>query len=318
MQKEAEPRALAAPCLADAVHAVVPVAAAEQRQPVRASRDAALDRAQAVLEQRAVFAGHGRRRRTTSCSSAVSSGASRNGTRSSSTPVSPVVRTYSATTCGSQSRSSEQRRAEAAAGRLVPPVLHVAFDELPAGGAQEVLARQVGPREGQRHHVLQLVAEAEGAAGLVVAAARPEPAADGLVEQPPVHQRIERVVRRPHLDGVERAVPRRLHPRERGLRGGHVSVARDQLPWHGRDRCLRPAGTASRRRSPGCSTHADLKRRAGIQRRRRRGPRARCGPARPAATSSPLRPMNDARSPVTDAGASLAYENATWRPKSWL
>ena len=36
--------------------------------------------------------------------------------------------------------------AQAAAGRLVPPVLHVAFDELPAGGAQDVLARQVRAR----------------------------------------------------------------------------------------------------------------------------------------------------------------------------
>ena len=65
-------------------------------------------------------------------------------------------------------------RSQAAAARLVPPVLHVAFDELPSRGAEQMLAREVGPGQQQRHHVLQLIAEAEGAARLVVAGARPE------------------------------------------------------------------------------------------------------------------------------------------------
>jgi hypothetical protein len=53
VEEEAEPRALAAARGADAVEAVVPVAAANERKAVRARRDAALDRAHAVLVDRA-------------------------------------------------------------------------------------------------------------------------------------------------------------------------------------------------------------------------------------------------------------------------
>ena len=97
--------------------------------------------------------------------------------------------------------------AKAPAGRLVPPVLDVAFHELPPGSPQDVFARQVRSREQQRHHVLQLIAEPERAAGLIVATPRPQPATDGLVEQPPVGQRIEGVVRCSNVDGVQYAVP---------------------------------------------------------------------------------------------------------------
>ena len=213
---------------------------------------APVDRADAVLEQRAVL---GRRRaagRTPRARRARAAAPSETGTRSSRTPTSPVVRTYSATTYGSQSRSSEQRVRSAAAARLVPPVLDVAFDELPAGRAEQVLAREVGPREQQRHHVLQLVAEAEGAAGLVVAGAGPQPAADVLVQQPAVHQR--RRTSRPAsgpgrrssvssqaaLHRVERAVGGR-----RRRRGARSARARDRGP------CPARAGTRARRRSPG-------------------------------------------------------------------
>ena len=118
--------------------------------------------------------------------------------------MSPVARTY----CGDDVRQPEQivgtAGAQPAAGRFVPPVLHVAFDELTARRAEQVRARELGPRERQRHHVLQLIAKAERAAGLVVAAARPEPAADRLVQQPVVQQRIERIVRGSNLHGAER------------------------------------------------------------------------------------------------------------------
>ena len=59
----------------------------------------------------------------------------------------------------------------------------------------------------QRHGVLQLVAEAEGAARLVVAAARPQAAGQGLVEQPAVGQHIERRIGGFHLHRAQRAVP---------------------------------------------------------------------------------------------------------------
>src|SRR5207245_209847 len=54
--------------------------------------------------------------------------------------------------------------AGAAAGGLVPPVLHIPFDELPARGPDDVRPQNVRPRQGEGHGVLQLIAAAEGAA----------------------------------------------------------------------------------------------------------------------------------------------------------
>ena len=70
-------------------------------------------------------------------------------------------------------------RAHAGAGARQPPVLHVAFPELPRRRVEDLLARQrrVVQQEGQR--VLQLVAEAEGAARLVEGRARPDAAGRG-------------------------------------------------------------------------------------------------------------------------------------------
>ena len=71
-------------------------------------------------------------------------------------------------------------------------MLDVALDELPRGGAQEVLAREVGPREDERQDVLQLVAEAEGAAGLVVARSAPRGgSASAWYSEPAVHEDVE-------------------------------------------------------------------------------------------------------------------------------
>ena len=58
-------------------------------------------------------------------------------------------------------------RTHALPARLVPPVLHVALDELPRRGAQQLLAQHLRPGEDEREHVLQLIAEAERAARLI-------------------------------------------------------------------------------------------------------------------------------------------------------
>jgi hypothetical protein len=108
-------------------------------------------------------------------------------------------------------------------------VLDVALGELPAGRVQQVLPRQIGARQGEGHHVLELIAEAEGAPGLVVAGPRPQPAAQVLVEQPAVHQQVEGVVRRAHLDRVEREIPGALHLDERGLGRRHPTMAAHEL-----------------------------------------------------------------------------------------
>ena len=228
-------------------------------------------------------------------------------------------RTYSATTKGSQSRSSEQRDAQAAAARLVPPVLHVAFDELPAGGAQQVRARQVGPREQQRHHVLQLIAEAERAARLVVAGARPQPAAHVLVEQPAVHQHVERVVRRaapgscrasrPTTPARVAARPSAASDRARGARSA-ARRASASVPWPSRNTiCARLAGRERDLRPAAPRTDRARRRSAGRASRRA---------APPGGASEPLRPMNDAAIAGRRRGGSLACANATRAANSSL
>ena len=64
----------------------------------------------------------------------------------------------------------------------MPPVQHVALDELVGGVQEDLRAGQLGPEMDQRGRVLQLVAEAEGAARLVERRARPQPAAERLID----------------------------------------------------------------------------------------------------------------------------------------
>ena len=83
-------------------------------------------------------------------------------------------------------------RPHAAARRGMPPMLHVAFPELPGGGAQQVLAGERRFGVHQRHRVLQLVAETIGSAGLIESRPPPEPAAQCLIEQPAVRHHVHR------------------------------------------------------------------------------------------------------------------------------
>ena len=120
-------------------------------------------------------------------------------------------------------------RAHAAAGRRMPPMLHVAFAELVRGGAQQMLAgeRRLGMH--QRHHILQLVAEAEGAAGLIEARAAPEPAAQGLIEQPAVRHHVHGGIGRFDVDRAERPVPVLPDAFERGAAGVGAAKTLDQV-----------------------------------------------------------------------------------------
>src|ERR1035441_9732259 len=59
----------------------------------------------------------------------------------------------------------------------------------------------------ERHGVLQLIAETESAAGLVVSAARPQTAGKRLVEKPAVGQHIERRIRSFHVDRAQGMFP---------------------------------------------------------------------------------------------------------------
>src|SRR2546428_12572274 len=60
VKEEAEPRAFAASCWADAVHAVVPVAAADEGETVGSGGEALVDRPNTVFEECPVLEGHAR------------------------------------------------------------------------------------------------------------------------------------------------------------------------------------------------------------------------------------------------------------------
>ena len=96
--------------------------------------------------------------------------------------------TYSATAQASQSRLSEAwvRAAKPVrpSCKQVEPVDHVAFEELLRGVQQDLPPGQRRVHPDQVHRVLQLVAEAEGPAGLIESAPGPDPLGQRLVLQP--------------------------------------------------------------------------------------------------------------------------------------
>ena len=86
-------------------------------------------------------------------------------------------------------------------------MLNISFRKLTGRAQEQVLAHEMRPGVDECHHVLQLIAETEGAARLVGCAARPKAARQGLVQEPAVGQHVEGRVRCFHLDRAERVVP---------------------------------------------------------------------------------------------------------------
>ena len=165
----------------------------------------------------------------------------------------------------------------------------------------------------QRHRVLQLVAEAEGAAGLVEAAARPDAAGERLVEQPAVGQDVERGVGRLHLHRAERVLPVRQHrvERLRARRGAAEALHELRRP---RRRCGPCRGgrrpRAPRRRPSSIGTWIAAHGSSAAPTRPESRVRAQRGRLRAA---MPLRPRNSVRSPVTLRGARLARRRRSRR-----
>jgi hypothetical protein len=60
-------------------------------------------------------------------------------------------------------------------------MLNISLLKLASRAQEQVLAQEVGLGVQKRHHVLQLIAETEGAAWLVVSVPRPEAARERLV-----------------------------------------------------------------------------------------------------------------------------------------
>ena len=198
MQEESEPGAFAASRRADSVHAVVPIACTEERKTVRAGGRAFLDRTDAVLEQRADFM-----RDVWYAVGFMFIGGEEWRDQKGHPLAQNVLIAGRTNVLGDDVRQPEEViRATAtkpAARGFVPPVLDVALDELASRSAEDVIARERRLAEEQRHHILQLIAKAIRAAGLIVPGARPQPAAHVLVQQPAIDQGIERVVRRAHV-----------------------------------------------------------------------------------------------------------------------
>src|SRR5512142_807642 len=72
----------------------------------------------------------------------------------------------------------------------MPPMLNVPLLEVAGRTSEEVPANEARFRVNERHHVLQLIAETEGAARLVVSAPCPKTARECLVEEPAIGQDV--------------------------------------------------------------------------------------------------------------------------------
>ncbi len=180
------------------------------------------------------------------------------------------------------------------------------------GGRRSEQGARAAARLGvdQRHRVLQLVAETERAAGLVVAAARPEAARERLIEQPAVGQHVERRIGR--FAPARRRACASSAPSPRRAR--HAAAADP------RKRCTRPLASATLRPTPSLKTISRSWPSASSN-----GTWIAAHGSRPAPTlpesraraiaaglrSVPLRPRNSVRSPVTVRVASSASKNAT-------
>ena len=204
-RNQREPDALAPPAGADSIHAVVPVARAEERQTVRADREARIERERAVRVERLG------RRRLRSAEQLLLAGRERAALEKGDGLIEQrevlghleIMRDH----VRQPDAVVRHARLDALVRDRQPPVLHVARPELASRGTQDVLAGDGGPRDAKRHHILQLIAIAPGAARLVKRGTRPQPASERLIEQPAVQEHVHRPVRRLYLDRAERLLP---------------------------------------------------------------------------------------------------------------
>ena len=228
VEEEAQPHALPASFPSHAVHAVVPVSAPHERKPVGAHREPFVDGAEAMFEERSLFGRDVRPAVGVERLRSEDRGFQKRHRRIEHARVARrpnVVRHR----IGKPEQVVGAAGACAPAARLVPPVLDIAFEELPARGPQEVFPEQIRPRQRKRHDVLKLVSKPEGPARLVIGRSGPQPAAHVLIEKPAVHQQVEGIVRRADLNRIEDRVPASAHGFEGGIRGVHRAESAHQL-----------------------------------------------------------------------------------------
>ena len=278
-QEPAEPHALAAALEADAVHAVVPVAVPMSGRPCGPERERCVDRADAVLvegvrlrgDRGLAVAPRARRPRAAGLEE---------GQRLVEHAASPVASMY----CTPRRAATAGRRSSRV--RTPAPVCgcHQCWTSPSmnwrAAARSRCSRKSSGRGEGQRAHVLQLVAEAERAAGLVEAGARPEPAdTSGRAAS---GSSCSRTNRRASSPGPRRAAVPRLRstsPRPRARRASRArtsaSAASRSAPW--------PSTNTIWPVSPG----ARVERARGGRRRIEPGAEAVPSSARPSAAGGP-------------------------------
>ena len=233
VQEKAQPDAFAPALLAHQVHAVVPVAGADERQAVLAESQA-LRMARTQCSYRLAVSSDAVGKIVIGILVGFDRAAFEEVDRSSSTPVSPVLENVAARRQGQPEVIVGTVRAHAAARRRMPPMLDISLRKLAGRAEEQVLAHEARLGVDERHHVLQLVAEAEGAAGLVKAAPRPETAGQSLVQEPAVGQHVEGRVGRFHLHRAEGVVPILPDRLERRSRRDGATEAPDQVCSHRR------------------------------------------------------------------------------------
>ena len=108
-------------------------------------------------------------------------------------------------------------------------MLHIAFAELTRCGAEQMLAGQGRFGMHQGHHVLQLVAESVGAAGLIKPGSAPEPATQGLIQEPAVCHHVDGGIGRIDVDRAEGPTPILPDAFQRRAAGAGPAEAPDQI-----------------------------------------------------------------------------------------
>ena len=189
MQHPTKPDAFALAACTDTVHAVVPIAAADQRQTVAADRQAGVQGAGAMLVEAGGLVRGGRQEETVALAG-LELRAGEKGRRlvehGGVAGDLDVVRGR----VGEPDAIVRYARANPLAGVRQPPVLDVTLDELAARRFQQVLSRHGWPDRRQGHAVLQLISEAVGAAGLVKPRASPDAAGERLIGQPAIEHNV--------------------------------------------------------------------------------------------------------------------------------
>ena len=226
VKKECQPDTFAAPIIPHLVHAVVPIARTDQGQAVLAEFQTVLDGAHAMFIKRGRFL-----RAVRQIVIRFLLRHDRPGFEKGNLFVEHTgVRDTGDVTAGDV-RQPEivvgNMCADAAARRRMPPVLHVAFAELMRGGTKQMFPGESWLSMHQRHHILQLIAEPVGSAGLIKSRSSPEPGAQGLIQEPAVRHHIHGGIGRIHVDRTERSIPEFMNTGERGPAGLRPAKALD-------------------------------------------------------------------------------------------